>query len=70
MITDNFKVFIEALEALPEDIKNNEVNMKSVDEPVCVQLSITHFKFNIFTFCNFHFVLLLVYVFHNISPVS
>ena len=35
MITDNFKVFIEALEALPEDIKNNEVNMKSVDEPVC-----------------------------------
>jgi hypothetical protein len=35
MITDNFKVFIEALEALPENIRNNEVDMKSVDEPVC-----------------------------------
>ena len=35
MITDNFKVFIEALEALPENIRNNEVDMKSVDEPIC-----------------------------------
>jgi hypothetical protein len=35
MNTKNFKVFIEALEALPEDIKNNEVDMKSVDEPIC-----------------------------------
>jgi hypothetical protein len=35
MITDNFKIFIEALEALPEDIRNNHVDMKSIDEPVC-----------------------------------
>jgi hypothetical protein len=26
---------IEALEALPENIRNNEVDMKSVDEPIC-----------------------------------
>jgi hypothetical protein len=35
MNTKNFKVFIEALEALPENIRNNEVDMKSVDEPIC-----------------------------------
>ncbi|VVM26640.1 hypothetical protein BSPWISOXPB_4377 [uncultured Gammaproteobacteria bacterium] len=35
MNTKNFKIFIEALEALPENIRNNEVDMKSVDEPIC-----------------------------------
>ena len=30
-----FKVLVEALEALPEDIRNNEVDMSSVDEPFC-----------------------------------
>jgi hypothetical protein len=33
MNTNNFKVFIEALEALPDDIKNNEVSMNSTLRP-------------------------------------
>jgi hypothetical protein len=35
MNANNFKTLIEALEALPEGIRNNKVNMSSVDEPVC-----------------------------------
>jgi hypothetical protein len=35
MNTNNFKIFVEALEALPEEIKNNEVDMQSNFEPVC-----------------------------------
>jgi hypothetical protein len=35
MNTKNFKVFIEALEALPENVKHNHVDMKSILEPVC-----------------------------------
>jgi hypothetical protein len=34
-----FKVLVEALEALPEDIRNNEVDMSSVDEPTCGHFS-------------------------------
>jgi hypothetical protein len=30
MNTNNFKIFVEALEALPESIKNNNVNMASI----------------------------------------
>ena len=30
-----FKVLVEALEALPEDIRSNEVDMSSTDEPTC-----------------------------------
>jgi hypothetical protein len=30
MNTHNFKIFVEALEALPESIKNNNVNMASI----------------------------------------
>ena len=30
-----FKVLVEALEALPEDIRNNEVDMSSTHEPTC-----------------------------------
>ena len=33
--TNNFKTLIEALEALPEGIRKNKVNMSSTDEPVC-----------------------------------
>jgi hypothetical protein len=33
MNTNNFKTLVEALEALPESIRNNEVNMGSVLEP-------------------------------------
>ena len=33
MNTNNFKIFVEALEALPESIKNNNVNMASIAEP-------------------------------------
>jgi uncharacterized protein YqhQ len=35
MNTEKFKIFVEALEALPEEIKNNEVDMRSNFEPVC-----------------------------------
>jgi hypothetical protein len=35
MNTNNFKIFVEALEALPESIKNNEVDMNSFYEPLC-----------------------------------
>ena len=35
MNTKNFKIFVEALEALPDEIKNNEVDMQSNFEPVC-----------------------------------
>ena len=35
MNTNNFKILVEALEALPEEIKNNQVDMKSVLEPIC-----------------------------------
>jgi hypothetical protein len=35
MNTHNFKIFVEALEALPDEIKNNQVDMNSVFEPVC-----------------------------------
>jgi hypothetical protein len=28
MNTKNFKIFVEALEALPDEIKNNEVDMQ------------------------------------------
>jgi hypothetical protein len=35
MNTNNFKILVEALEALPEGIRNNKVNMSSVDEPTC-----------------------------------
>jgi hypothetical protein len=31
----NFKILVEALEALPDEIKNNEVDMQSNFEPVC-----------------------------------
>jgi hypothetical protein len=30
-----FKILVEALEALPEGIRNNKVNMSGVDEPTC-----------------------------------
>ena len=33
MNTHNFKIFVEALEALPDDIKNREVDMQGIDEP-------------------------------------
>jgi hypothetical protein len=29
MNTNNFKILVEALEALPEEIKNNQVDMNS-----------------------------------------
>ena len=32
---DNFKTLVEALEALPEDIRNNRVDMSSAYEPSC-----------------------------------
>jgi hypothetical protein len=32
--TNNFKTLIEALEALPEGIRSNKVNMSSAHEPV------------------------------------
>jgi hypothetical protein len=35
MNTNNFKIFVEALEALPDEIKNNEVDMQSNFEPAC-----------------------------------
>jgi hypothetical protein len=35
MNTKNFKIFIETLEALPEGIRNNRVDMNSTHEPVC-----------------------------------
>jgi hypothetical protein len=35
MNTNNFKILVEALEALPEDIKNNEVDMNSTLKPAC-----------------------------------
>jgi hypothetical protein len=35
MNTNNFKIFVEALEALPEDIKNNKVDMTSTAQPQC-----------------------------------
>jgi hypothetical protein len=35
MNTNNFKTFVEALEALPASIKSNEVNMKSTKDPAC-----------------------------------
>jgi hypothetical protein len=35
MNTNNFKIFVEALEALPEEIKNNKVDMRSNFEPIC-----------------------------------
>ena len=35
MKTEKFKIFVEALEALPDEIKNNEVDMRSNFEPVC-----------------------------------
>ena len=35
MDIENFKIFVEALEALPEEIKNNKVDMKSTFEPTC-----------------------------------
>jgi hypothetical protein len=35
MKTEKFKIFVEALEALPDEIKNNEVDMQSSFEPVC-----------------------------------
>jgi hypothetical protein len=33
MNTENFKILVDALEALPEDIKNNEVAMNSALKP-------------------------------------
>ena len=35
MNTNNFKTFVEALEALPAHIKNKEVDMKSTKDPMC-----------------------------------
>jgi hypothetical protein len=35
MNTERFKILVEALEALPEGIRKNKVNMSSTDEPVC-----------------------------------
>jgi hypothetical protein len=35
MNTKKFRIFVEALEALPEEIKNNEVDMRSNFEPIC-----------------------------------
>ena len=35
MNTNNFKIFVEALEALPDEIKNNQVDMLSIEAPVC-----------------------------------
>ena len=35
MNTKNFRIFVETLEALPEEIKNNEVDMRSNFEPAC-----------------------------------
>jgi hypothetical protein len=35
MNTENFKILVDALESLPEDIKNNEVDMRSNFEPAC-----------------------------------
>jgi hypothetical protein len=35
MNTNNFKIFVEALEALPDEIKNNEVDMNSTLKPAC-----------------------------------
>jgi hypothetical protein len=33
MNTHNFKIFVEALEALPDDIKNRRVRINEIDEP-------------------------------------
>jgi hypothetical protein len=33
MNTHNFKIFVEALEALPEEIKNRKVKLSGIDEP-------------------------------------
>ena len=33
MNTHNFKIFVEALEALPQQIKNREVDMQGIDKP-------------------------------------
>jgi hypothetical protein len=35
MNTNNFKILVEALEALPASIKNNKVDMQSNFEPAC-----------------------------------
>jgi hypothetical protein len=35
MNTKKFKVFVEALESLPEHIRNNKVDMHSVEQPLC-----------------------------------
>ena len=35
MNTNNFKILVEALEALPKHIRNNEVDMNSIVEPTC-----------------------------------
>jgi hypothetical protein len=35
MNTNNFKIFVEALEALPDEIKNNKVDMNSTLKPAC-----------------------------------
>jgi hypothetical protein len=35
MNTNNFKILVDALEALPDEIKNNQVDMNSTFEPAC-----------------------------------
>ena len=35
MNTNNFKTFVEALEALPDEVKHNVVHMGSIDKPTC-----------------------------------
>jgi hypothetical protein len=35
MNTNNFKILVEALEALPDEIKNNKVDMMSTAQPQC-----------------------------------
>jgi hypothetical protein len=41
MNTNNFKIFVEALEALPEEIKNNKVDMRSNFAHSCMSESLS-----------------------------
>jgi hypothetical protein len=59
MNTERFRIFVEALEALPEEIKNNEVDMRSNFEPVCgtagcfaglISIIFVYFKIKFFHF--------------------
>jgi hypothetical protein len=40
MNTENFKILVDALEALPDEIKNNKVEMRSLEDPTTLSPSL------------------------------